>query len=292
MNTPDPKLQPALPMHSQRLLGWFGMYGRRYTQRKFNGIRLLKNPNIQGQQIPQLPADQPVVFYLNHPSWWDPMILLTLATGPYAGRKHFAPMDEAMLRQYAFFERLGFFGIEPDSAQGAAKFLRTARLILAQPNTTLWITAQGRFVDVRQRPVELKPGLAHVARHMKIGSIIPIAVEYTFWNQSTPEALLAIGKPIDVQKRHDGNDDYDVPQWQTLLTTRLTQLMDELAAASSQRDETLFELLNTGRRGVGGIYDQWRRLKAWKQGRSFDPSHPASTKLDHNPNHNRNGASS
>lgn len=259
-------------MHSQRLLGWFGMYGRRYIGRKFNAVRVLKDPLKQANSaIPTLAADEPVVFYLNHPSWWDPMILVALATGHYADRYHFAPMDEVMLKQYAFFERLGFFGIKPDSAKGAATLLRAARAILSQNNTTLWITAQGQFVDVRQRPLELKPGLSHLAKQMTHGKIIPIAIEYTFWNQSTPEALLAIGQPIDVKHLHET---HDVHQWQNLLTSRLSELMDELAHAASQRDETLFELLNQGRRGVGGVYDVWRRLKAWTQGRPFDPSHP------------------
>lgn len=164
------------------------------------------------------------------------MILISLATSHYADRHHFTPMDEAMLKQYAFFERLGFFGIKPDSAKGAAKLLRTARTILSQNNTTLWITAQGRFVDVRHRPVELKPGLAHLAHQMTHGRIIPIAIEYTFWNQSTPEALLAIGQPIDVKQLHET---HDVHLWQNLLTSRLGDLMDELAQAASQRDEGL-----------------------------------------------------
>lgn len=272
MRTTISETDPQLPMHSQKLLGWFGAYGRHYVQRKFNAIRLLKNPLLEsGSQIPELTADEPVIFYLNHPSWWDPMILITLATGHYATRHHFAPMDEAMLRQYAFFKRLGFFGIKPDSAKGAVTLLRTAANILSQNNTTLWITAQGQFVDVRQRPLALKPGLAHIAKQMTRGKIIPIAIEYTFWNQSTPEALLAIGQPIEVTPL---TQTHEAHQWQERLTSNLSSLMDDLAAAAGQRDEALFDLLNPGRRGVGGIYDLWRRLKSWKQGQRFDPTHP------------------
>ncbi len=36
--------------------------------------------------------------------------------------------------------------------------------------------------------------------------------------------------------------------------------------------------LLAGRSGVGGVYDQWRRLKSWARGRRFDPSHDAATR--------------
>ncbi len=57
----------------------------------------------------------------------------------------------------------------------------------------LWITAEGAFTDHRARPVALRPGLAHLARQVPGAVILPLALDYTFWNESRPEALLRFG---------------------------------------------------------------------------------------------------
>lgn len=49
--------------------------------------------------------------------------------------------------------------------------------------------------------------------------------------------------------------------------------MDALAAQSAQRNPALFRPLVRGGAGIGGIYDLWRRLRAWTAGRRFDPTH-------------------
>ena len=41
------------------------------------------------------------------------------------------------------------------------------------------------------------------------------------------------------------------------------------------RDPAKFTTLLAGKTGVGGVYDWWRRLKAWVRGRKFDASHEA-----------------
>ena len=99
----------------------------------------------------------PVIVVLNHPSWWDPLIGLVLA-GLWPGRGHFAPIDAAGLAKYPFLDRLGFFGIEPGTPRGAPAFLRQGLAVLAEPGATLWVTAQGRFADPRERPTRLKDG--------------------------------------------------------------------------------------------------------------------------------------
>ncbi|MEX2670689.1 MAG: lysophospholipid acyltransferase family protein [Phycisphaeraceae bacterium] len=264
MTDADRKQEGDLPRNSPRLLSLFARYVRRYVGKHFNAVRVLSGTE------PELPKDSPVVFYVNHPGWWDPLMMILLATARYPERQHYAPFDAAMLRKYAFFERLGFFGVEQETRRGAARLLRAADAIMQQPGATLWITAEGRFTDVRDRPIVLRPGLAHIARRMPHGYIVPLALEYTFWEESTPEALIAFGEPIDVAH---ADADRDVEVWQDLLQQRLEHVMARLAEAASSRRADAFERLIAGRQGVGGIYDLWRRLKFWSRGRRFDPSH-------------------
>jgi hypothetical protein len=127
------------------------------------------------------------------------------------------------------------------------------------------ITAEGAFTDARVRPVRLRPGLAHLARRVPHAVFLPLALEYTFWNESRPEALLRFGKPVDLA--------CSAADVQSRLEAALTQTMDVLAEESIARDPTLFQPLLRGTSGVGGIYDTYRRASAVLRGRAFDASH-------------------
>ena len=181
----------------------------------------------------------------------------------------FGPFEAEALEQYGFFQRIGAFGIDPSTRRGAAEFLRTCRGILALPDTTLWITAQGEFSDPRHRPLVLQPGLAHLVRRLDRGIVVPLAVEYPFWNERRPEALSCFGVPIDVAS----TEGRSVEELNDLLTGALAETVDLLAETAMQRDAGAFRTVVLGRTGVGGVYDLWRRLKAAVTGQEFDPSH-------------------
>jgi 1-acyl-sn-glycerol-3-phosphate acyltransferase len=252
----------ALPRRSRLLWRLFTAYGRRYLGRHFHAVRLVNSP-------PQLPADQPIIAYLNHPSWWDPMVGLLLAEKCFAHREHYAPIDADALQRYRFLGRLGFFGVVPDSPVGAARFLRYGDRIMQRDRAMLWITAQGRFTDVRQRPLELRPGTAHLARRADRGVVLPIALEYPFWNERLPEAMVCFGQPIKLGRQRDDSVDH----WQQLLTDRLTDAMDQLAdVALSRRSEQAPPLL-TGRAGVSLMYDLYLRCRAWFSGQAYSAEH-------------------
>ena len=146
----------------------------------------------------------------------------------------------------------------------------TSRAILATPGTSLWITAQGEFSDPRRRPVVLQPGLAHLVRDLERGLVVPLAVEYPFWNERRPEALSCFGRPIRRRATLGGQS---VEELNALLARRLAETMDALAEEAATRDPARFRTLVLGRTGVGGVYDTGRRFKAWILGRRFDSAH-------------------
>src|SRR5262249_11061377 len=153
----------------------FRWYVHRYLGRHFRAVRLSRSGC--GPRLP----DGPLAIVLNHPSWWDPLICLVLSQR-FAGRSHYAPMDAANLEQYRFFARLGFFGVERGSLRGARNFLRIGRAILDRSDSVLWITAQGRFADPRDRPVRLASGLGHLLARVSGGIVVPLAIELVFWD--------------------------------------------------------------------------------------------------------------
>ena len=253
----------SLPAVSPWLLRLFTRSARRYVQQSFHAVRLLRTG-----QPPQLP-DRPLVVYCNHPSWWDPLLCLLLAQRYFPARTHYAPMAADALAQYRFFARLGFFGLATDTRQGATTLLRVAQAMARQPQMALWITPEGRFTDPRQRPVQLRPGLGHLARRLTAAAFVPLALEYPFWEERCPEALACFGDVVLVDQLPPRR----ARDWTALLARQLEATQDRLAEAARRHDREAFETLLRGRAGVGGVYDCWRRLRAWQRGAPFQPAH-------------------
>ncbi len=250
-----------LQQRSAFLLKLFRFYLQVMFWRRFHAVRVVPDT------IPPPYAGRPLIVYCNHPSWWDPALLLLALPRLLPGRLGFGPMDAAELNRYAVLRRMGLFGIEPGTPRGAASFLRVARAGLAQPAACLVITAEGAFTDARARPVRLRAGLAHLARRSPDAMVLPLAMEYTFWNESRPEALLRFGAPVRLAGTAS------VADWQSALEDGLTSTMNHLASASMSRNSTEFVQLFSGTAGVGGLYDAWRRTRAALTGQPFDARH-------------------
>jgi 1-acyl-sn-glycerol-3-phosphate acyltransferase len=243
------------------LLALFRWYLHFLFWRRFSAVRLSRGG------IPERHAGRPLVVYTNHPSWWDPALFMLVSPKMFPGRVGFGPMDAAQLRRYGLFRKFGVFGVE-DGARGAAYFLRTARRGLSEARAIMWITAEGSFRDPRVRPVRLRPGLAHLARHAPGAVFLPMALDYVFWNESRPEALVRFGAPVLL-------DGVDVAAAQAALEAALTDAMDGLADDAATRDAARFVTLLNGTAGTGFIYDSWRRLRALLSGQRFSARHEA-----------------
>lgn len=241
----------------------FGWYLRWYFHRNFDAVR------ISRAGWPDLPPGRPAIIFGNHPSWWDPAFFILLSATVLRDRAGFGPMDQASLDQYAFMARLGIFGIDAASARGAVRFLDVGSRVLCDPTAALWITAEGHFTDNRTRPVALRPGLAHLVRRAPDAVLVPLAMEYSFWNERKPVALARFGRPIEAGPQRD------TAAWTTVLSAALEAEMDALAAESATRDPALFRKIVSGGSGVGGIYDFWRRGRAWTRGKRVRLSHEA-----------------
>ncbi len=232
-----------LPRISRPLWHFFGRYSARYLARHFHSVRMLQSAS------PPNELGRPLVVYLNHAAWWDPLVCLLLARTFFAGRPAYAPMAAAALARYGFFKRLGFFPVE-----GAANFLRTSRAILAQEESVLFLTPQGKFVDPR-RPAVFAPGLDHLVAHAPHARFLPLALEYPFWEERKPEVLLAFGQP-----RED-------------LAGALNATARTLAAAAQRRQPNEWQILLRSKSGVSWPYDFWRWGRARLRGEAFQRDH-------------------
>ena len=256
-----------LPSISPRLLALFAAYGERYVSRSFHAVRLSR----ADRPDPEALRGKPLVVYLNHPSWWDPMICMLLAMRLFPERRHYAPIEGAALEKYRFFSKLGFFGVD-GTIHGARRFLNVGRRILNQPDAVLWVTAEGRFTDPRRRPVELRPGLGRLLRGSTAdANVLPLALEYPFWDERFPEALARFGRPIPAP----AESTMTARDWTLVLGGWLQVTQEGLAAEALTRDPSQFERLGRGRAGVGPAYDLWRRFRARLRGERFRAAHGA-----------------
>lgn len=263
MTRPKRNHPPELPQRWGWFVRGFQRYSIRYVRKHFHAVRL----SATSAPVPE--GTEPLLVVLNHPSWWDPLLCFVIAKWMDPTREHFAVMDETALKKYRIFEKLGFFGIDPTSVRGAARFLRTSEVILAESPRTLWVTAQGQFADVRQRPLNLRPGIGHVALRSPHAVIAPLAYEYCFWNERTPEALIRFGPTIRIADHPNRSAE----EWTAVIEEAMTSNLDTLNQETMTRDPNRFTTLLGGNVGVGGIYDLWRRTRAIVTRTKFDPAH-------------------
>ncbi|TNC12480.1 glycerol acyltransferase [Methylobacterium terricola] len=264
--TPAGRALPPDPVAARSPLIWrfMGVYFARFVRRHLNAVRL-----ATWGQPPAAPAAGPVVVYCNHPAWWDAALIILLAQRFFPAAESFAPFDAAMLARYRIFSRMGAFGVDLDSPRGAASFMAASRTILDRPGRVMWITAQGRFSDVRERPLGLRPGVARIAELAPEALFVPLALDYAFWEERGAEACLAFGPGIPAR------DLLALPRPDRLarLEADLTATLDRLATDVRSRDPARFTSLLDGRRGVGGVYDAWNRVVAALTGRRFVAGH-------------------
>ncbi len=252
----------SLPRRSDLLCRWFTWWLRGYVRKHFHAVRLSSGTR------PRLDPDLPLIVVLNHPSWWDPLVGALLAA-LFPERAHYAPIDAAALERYRFFAKIGFYGVEQNSPRGALQFLRATSAILSLPASAAWITAQGEFTDARCRPVRLRGGVGHLASRLDRGVIVPLALEYVFWDERLPEALARFGTPLLISEGHE----LGPAQWVARVAAALEATQDALRGDALTRDPARFETLLGGRVGIGGVYDWWRRFRAWVGGKPFQATH-------------------
>lgn len=250
-----------VPPISTATLRFFRRLVRAYFRRHFRAVMVQHAERLAD-------ASGPLIVYANHSSWWDPMVSILLADLLLPGRKHYAPMDAAALARYPILRKLGIFPVEMATARGAAQFLRTSTAILACGGV-VWITPQGRFADLREPRLAFKPGLGALAVRTPEATLLPLAIEYAFWDERLPETLLRFGEPVRVDSARS-------TEAATLrLEMALAAEMQILKSASMARDAGAFRVLLSGSRGAGGFYGLGRRMRSWFLKKPFEPDHTA-----------------
>lgn len=231
-----------------------------FLAQHFNAIRLSRSAECE------IDPQRPLVFFLNHPSWWDPLTAFAIARSIVPDRYPCAPIERNALRRYPLLDRLGLFGVD-STASGTKTFLQTATAVASHPTTSLWFTPEGRFTDPRDRPLRFRLGIGHLAKRIE-GQFVPVAIDYRFWDERLPEILVRLGTPIET-----GNQSIGPEEWTARFEESLAIALDRLAIDAASREATRFETILSGRSGVAPGYDVVRRLVAMAKGTRYEPRH-------------------
>lgn len=255
----------SVPPIPQWFQNGFHRFLRPYLRRHFHSIAV----NRQTRYDRSVSAEVPLIVYGNHPSWWDPLVAHYLNRHLFPDRQFYAPIDADALAQYQVFAKLGFYGVKYDSIRGAGNFLKLSLAIAQQTGTVIWITPEGRFADARDHSSPLMPGLAHLCSKLTDGWVLPLVLEYSFWEERLPECLCAMGAPFRIAE----HSDFSKADWDGILTTRLRETQTSLSQLVMARSSEPFENLLRGKAGAGGFYDTFRRSAAWLRGDRFRAAH-------------------
>lgn len=257
------------PHVTKWLYNGFARYARRLIRRRFHAMRVTES------SLPSPRADDSMLIYTNHASWWDPLMAVVVNELLFAPRQFHAPIDEEALQQYAVLGRLGFFPVRKHADDGALVFQLTMLSIL-KSGASAFITPEGQFTDVRA-DIPFRPGLAHLLAGLPSDApvmVLPMAVEYVFWNESTPEILIEFGEPM---RPEAVATDCAVSDWDARLRHALRTTQSQLAQRAMARSDEPFRTLVVGAGGERGLYDIARRLKSWLSGHRFSAEHDQNT---------------
>lgn len=242
--------------YSARFIFYFNKFVRRMFRKSFHAVRIL--PEHADALAELNDRDRPVLVLLSHSSWWDPLVSLVLHMRYSPAREPVAPMDASQLRKFGIFKRIGLFGLDPDDPRSLeAMGVYVAKTFARNPKSSLWITPQGRFTDVRM-PIEIRPGGAAIAAKTPGISVLVLAVEYGFWTDQKPEVFLS-WKPVHAAAGREGS----TAAWHRAILEAMTENNRVLAEAVKSRDPAKFLAVfdSGGAAATNWWYDLWLRLR-------------------------------
>jgi len=232
----------------------FAWIAERLLRKSFHAVRLERGS--RGDLEALRAHAGPILLLLNHPSWWDPLIVAFLRRRAFGDRSVIGTMESRELERFAIFRRVGVFGIDPDDPASVRTLLREfSRRLGHDPRALGAITPQGRFTDPRE-PISIRPGAALVLAAHPTMRAAALSIEYPFWSSKRPEVLLRL-RAIDAPSGPDAPA--DARSWHRCCEAAMERGRIELSALSIARDADAFETLVDGSKR-GGPYAWWLRI--------------------------------
>ncbi|WP_459954339.1 lysophospholipid acyltransferase family protein [Paenibacillus pini] len=215
----------------------FSLYNKYYlVGRRFRSF------SISGKVDPDHLHNRPILYMMNHSSWWDGL-LLYMATQKLSSYEHYVMMEERQLQKYAFFRKVGAYSINRDSSGDIRQSLRyTAELLEAGHRA--WIFPQGEIKHLESRPITFKPGIGLLLRQCPKAAVVPVSLYHSLYQHSKPDVTMCFGSPITLP-------------WSEMSTRSITSSLQQLL--SDQVDAHRGEIIAS----ESGIPEGYQGLMKW-----------------------------
>ncbi|MBM3240860.1 hypothetical protein FJZ31_31645 [Candidatus Poribacteria bacterium] len=166
-------------------------------KKHFHAIHLLG-------EIPDLPADLPLLLLPNHSTWWDGFFAYLLNKKLFR-RVGYLMMLEEQLAKYRFFARIGAYSVEPEAPKSVLASLNYSVSLLQQksmPRPMLCLFPQGDLQPWEARPISYKRGLEWLLkRYAEAVNLLPLAIRAEFLGEQRPEVFFLLGQNYQLNYR-------------------------------------------------------------------------------------------
>lgn len=251
--------------YGDRAAGGIRWYVGRLLRKRFHAVRAAPGTRALLSALDDSP--RPAIVCMSHSSWWDPLVGIHLWDRCFPSRRILGPMRRRELEQFAFFRRVGVFGIDPDRPESleAMRAFVLPRLLSPQRDV-LMLTPQGVLSDPRAEIV-VRPGAAAIAASLgeERPRVVTVAFEYAFWNDQRPEVFI---EATEATPRGRGDGVPSTAAWHRAIRDGLRDSAATLAGRVIARDPDAFEIWSGGRTSVHPVYDLW--LRATGRGGEID----------------------
>ncbi|GAE27765.1 phospholipid/glycerol acyltransferase [Halalkalibacter wakoensis JCM 9140] len=164
----------------------FHLYNVRLLKKSFYSIYLYEQERFQ--------PDRPVLFLLNHSSWWDGLVSYFLSQSIISSDSY-VMMSEEGLTKYPFFRKLGAYSVTRQTISGLKQSLTYTETLL-KGNKSIWMFPQGEEQHLEKRPLHFQEGAAFLAKRLTDLTVVPITYYYSFGHEQQPDLYIQIGSAI------------------------------------------------------------------------------------------------
>ena len=181
------------------------------------------------------------IIYAPHSNWWDGQVGYNLCRRVF---KVDIRMMIEELGRFPILSKAGAFSINKKSAQESMKALKYSVSAMNKPERGLWIFPQGIVKPPNFRPIEFQSGMTFVAQNCvkKYGGInlIPVALNYAFLREYSPEILVEVGDPIIL--KDDKSDRHELTKFlEENFESLCNKQLADITNGNFEGYETLFE---------------------------------------------------
>jgi len=195
----------------------FAVYNRNLVKRRFHSFQVSGLHYLMDKD-----ATIPLLIYANHSSWWDGLLAFEISRA--ARLDIYVMMDEANLRRFFLFRRLGAFSVPKNPRLAIESINYSADLLIENPKRTLWIFPQGEIVPNDLRPIRFFNGAARIVQKVGRCQTVPIAFRLEFTGDFKPEIYVKIGEPNLIETY----ENFESKKLTVNLSERLTEVLNEL----------------------------------------------------------------